>query len=384
MQDPRPAGRGDTMFQYSRLLVALVAIAGCTRPVAVAEEPATMTAAADAEGAPAAAHTVQPVLETPPVETLSDAADDPAIWVHPQDPSMSLVIGTNKQLGLYVYDLEGRLLQTLPDGRMNNVDLRDGFALGGRSVTVVAASNRTDQSIALYVLDPATRRLARAGKPVPTGFADPYGLCMYKSPRTGGHFVFVNDSGSGKVRQWQVKDEGGGLVAELVREFVVGDQAEGCAADAELAHLYVAEEDGGFWRYSAEPDDGAIRTEIDRVNGASGLVADIEGVAIWYGPQGRGYVLLSNQGADNYAVYRREGGNAFVGLFHIVADPAHGIDGVSETDGLDVTSRPLGPRFPGGLLVVQDGHNLMPTERQNFKYVSWQAIEAALGLRDGP
>jgi 3-phytase len=186
---------------------------------------------------------------------------------------------------------------------------------------------------------------------------------MYKSPRTGGHFVFVNDSGNGKVRQWQLKDLGGRLAAELVREFSVGNQAEGCAADDELAHLYVAEEDGGFWRYSAEPDDGALRTEIDRVNGANGLVADIEGVAIWYGPEGRGYVVLSNQGANNYAIYRREGDNAFIGLFHVTGDAARGIDGVSGTDGLDVTSRPLGPRFPSGLLVVQDGHNQAPTER---------------------
>jgi 3-phytase len=94
--------------------------------------------------------------------------------------------------------------------------------------------------------------------------------------------------------------------------------------------------------------------------------------------------VLSNQGADNYAVYRREGDNAFVGIFHIVADAGRGIDGVSETDGLDVTSAPLGARFPEGLLVVQDGRNLSPRERQNFKYVSWREIAGALGLSERP
>jgi 3-phytase len=53
---------------------------------------------------------------------------------------------------------------------------------------------------------------------------------------------------------------------------------------------------------------------------------------------------------------------------------------VSETDGLDVTSAPLGPRFPQGLLVAQDGRNLSPRERQNYKYVSWRDIAEALGL----
>ena len=54
---------------------------------------------------------------------------------------------------------------------------------------------------------------------------------------------------------------------------------------------------------------------------------------------------------------------------------------MSETDGLDVTSAPLGPLFPQGALVVQDGRNITPAERQNFKLVSWERIAEALGLR---
>lgn len=326
----------------------------------------------------AAARTVTPTLETAPVTTWGDAADDPAIWVHPRNPSQSLVIGTDKNLGLYVYDLDGRLLQTLADGRMNNVDLRDGFMVDGKPRTLVAASNRTDKSIALYFLDPATRRLARAGDPVPTGFADPYGLCMYAG--SSGHYVFVNNADDGLHRQWRVTAEGGKAVAERMRDIPVGSKAEGCAADDETGSLYIAEEDGGFFRYSAQPDGGSGRREIDRVDGPNGLKGDIEGVEIWAGRDGNGYLVLSNQGADNYAVYRREGDNTFVGLFHIIADPERGIDGASETDGLDVVSAPLGPRFPDGLLVVQDGRNLSPSERQNFKYVSWRDVAEALGL----
>lgn len=343
-----------------------------------------MPAKAAAQGtAAAAAKQVRPALETPAVETWGDAADDPAIWVHPDDPEKSVVIGTDKNLGLYVYGLDGRLLQTLADGRMNNVDLRDGFVVNGARRTLVAASNRTNKSISLYYLDPATRRLTSAGDAVPTGFADPYGLCMYAAADGGGHYVFVNDSGDGRFRQWRIRADGGRVTGEQVREFVVGTQAEGCVADDETGDLYVAEEDGGFFRYSARADGGDVRREIDRAGGANGLEADIEGVAIWYGREGRGYVVLSNQGANNYAVYRREGDNAFVGLFHIVADPGRGMDGVSETDGLEVTSAALGARFPDGLLVVQDGRNLSPREKQNFKFVSWRDVAEALGIRDG-
>ncbi len=337
------------------------------------------TAFADPRAAAAAtARTVTPVLETVPVTTWGDAADDPAIWVNPRDPAKSAIIGTDKNLGLYVYDLDGKLLQTLTDGRMNNVDLREGFVVDGKPRVLVAASNRTDKTIALYFLDPATRKLSRAGDPVPTGLGDPYGLCMYAGAT--GHYVFVNNGGDGLVRQWRITAKDGRAVAEQVREFTVGSQAEGCAADDETGALYIAEEDGGFFRYSALADGGSERREIDRVDGPNGLLADIEGVGIWAGKDGTGFLVLSNQGADNYAVYRREGYNAFVGVFHIVADPARGIDGASETDGLDVVSAPLGAKFPEGLLVVQDGRNLSPREKQNFKFVSWRDIAAALGI----
>src|SRR5690606_10081702 len=45
--------------------------------------------------------------QTDPVNTSGDAADDPAIWIHPQQPERSLVLGTNKKAGLHIYDLQG-------------------------------------------------------------------------------------------------------------------------------------------------------------------------------------------------------------------------------------------------------------------------------------
>jgi 3-phytase len=248
----------------------------------------------------------------------------------------------------------------------------------GKPRTIVGASNRTDKTIALYWLDPATRELSSAGDPVPTGLSDPYGFCMYAD--ASGIYAFVNNGDDGLYRQWRITAAGGKAVAEKVREFTVGSQAEGCAADDETGALYVNEEDAALWKYSAKPDGGDARKKIDGVDGPNGLVADLEAVEVWAGRDGKGYVVVSNQGADNYAVYRREGDNAFVGLFHIVADPERGIDGVSETDGLDVVSANLGPKYPQGLLVVQDGRNLTPRERQNYKFVSWKDVAQSLGL----
>lgn len=323
---------------------------------------------------------VSPSVQTVPVTTFGDAADDPAIWVHPDDPAMSIIIGTQKKRGINVYDMSGKLLQSREDGRINNVDIRYGFMLGGEAVDIVTASNRTHQSIAIWKVDPVTRTLIEiADGVIPTEMGDPYGLCMYVSAKTGEYFVFVNDT-DGLVKQWQLVDAGNGKAGvNLVREFSVGSQTEGCVADDETGNLYVGEENVALWKYSAEPDGGDARTMVDSIE-TGNLTADVEGVAIYYGANGTGYLIASNQGADNYAIYERQGDNKFLGHFHIVADEATGIDGASETDGLDVTSANLGPAFPHGALIVQDGRNISPVERQNFKIVPWERIAAAMEL----
>ena len=324
---------------------------------------------------------VKPSVETEPVASFGDAADDPAIWVHPGDPELSIIIGSQKQRGINVYDLDGNLLQSRADGRINNVDLRYHFPLAGKSVAVVAGSNRTTDSISLWAVDEQSRTLVDvADGIIDTRMIDPYGLCMYRNASSGNYYVFVNDT-DGLVRQWQLEgNEHGRVAATEVREFKFDSQTEGCVADDETGDLYVGEEDVGIWKLSAEPDGEDTRTFVDGVEGNGNLTADVEGLAIYYGPNGSGYLVASNQGADNYALYERSGDNRFIGIFHVVADEALGMDGISETDGLDVTSASLGPDYPGGLFVAQDGRNITPSENQNFKLVPWQRISDAMGL----
>src|SRR6185436_17088623 len=111
--------------------------------------------------------------------------------------------------GIAVYDLKGRQLQFRNDGKLNNVDLRAGMPLGGQPAVVVVASNRTDNSLAFYRLDPASRQLTPAGaRTVPTGF-EPYGICMYRSKASGKFYVFVTRNGSaspGTVDQYELLD----------------------------------------------------------------------------------------------------------------------------------------------------------------------------------
>ena len=327
---------------------------------------------------------VQATVETKPVPATGDAADDLAIWIHPKDTALSTVIGTQKQGGIGVYDLAGQEIQYLKDGNMNNVDLRYYFPLDGKQVTLVTASNRSNDSIAVYTINPNSRLLEPvAARTLFVGLKHTaYGLCMYRSAQTSKYYVFINDK-SGAVEQWELFDNGNGLVdAALVRTFKVDSQVEGCVADDLLGYFYLGEEKQGIWKFAAEPDAGNNKTLIDSTDKKTGhLTPDIEGLTIYYLNETEGYLIASNQGSDTFTVHERAGNNEFLGRFQIVANEALNIDPVYDTDGIDVVNVPLGSIFPHGLFVTQDGQNIDPDENQNFKLVPWENIAQALGLK---
>ena len=323
--------------------------------------------------APTASHAqmVTATVETVPVPSSGDAADDPAIWLHPTDTSLSTVIGTDKDSGIGVYDLAGAQIEFRSDGELNNVDVRYNFLYGGGLVDIAAASNRTDNSISVYEIDPTFRTLhpIAAGGGISVGI-EVYGFCLYSS-NAGDFYAFVN-SKDGEVEQWELAlDMNGDVTGTLVRSFDVGSQTEGCVADDVHGALYIGEENVGIWRYGAEPGDGTTRTSVDTTRGNGPLKADVEGLTIWYRDTQAGYLLVSSQGNDSFAVYERQS-NAYVGSFSIVAGA---IDAVSGTDGIDVTNVGLGLGLESGLFAVQDDDN--PGGNQNYKLVPWDDIANA-------
>jgi 3-phytase len=327
----------------------------------------------DGEGSRAVVQgSVTATVETDPVPHDGDAADDPAIWVHPTDPAKSVIVGTDKRGGLALYDLAGKQIQFLPAGDFDNVDLRTGFLLSGRPVTLVTAGNRRDNTIAVYRLDEAGRRLLEvAARTLHPGVAI-YGSCMYHSRRSGRYYAIVT-SKTGAVEQWELYERGGAIDGRRVRGLRLGSQTEGCVTDDDLGFLYLSEEAKGIWKYGAEPDARDSGTLVDRTRGAGHLSGDVEGVTIAYGAGGSGLLIASSQGDSTFAVYRREAPNRYVGSFKIQAG---GVDGVQQTDGIDVTTTSLGAGFAGGVFVAQDGRN--PGRNQNFKLVHWPEIARAV------
>ncbi len=326
-------------------------------------------------GEPIAIHAVR---ETESVSSTEDAADDPAIWVHPSDAAKSLVIGTDKQRGLAVYDLQGKQVSFAPDGEMNNVDVRNGFPLGGADITLVAASNRVDNSIAVYALDGEAGTLKNvAANPLRTDI-EVYGFCLYRENTGGEFYAFVN-SKLGEVQQWRLFDNGDGKIdMEKVVEFHVGSQVEGMVADDARNQLYIGEERVAVWRYPLPIDaEEFIRHPVDVTGPLGHVIEDVEGLTLYLTPDDGGYLIASNQGNDEFLVYERSEPNRFLGSFRI--ESYDGIDNVSGTDGIDVTSAVLPPPYDRGLLVVQDDED--DHGNQNFKYIPWSSVVEALTLK---
>ena len=313
-------------------------------------------------------------VQTDPVPSLGDAADDPAIWVNPNDSSNSRVLGTDKKGGLGVYDMAGKQLQYLSVGRLNNVDVRSGFSLGGNPVDLAVASNRDHNSLHLFAIDQRSGWLSDIGQ-IETPLGDIYGLCMFKDEQGAIHAI-ANDK-DGRFLQYRLDGITGEPRGELVRRFKVETQPEGCVVDDRSQRLYVGEEDVAVWTLDARADAPTVLEKVIAVGGP--VHDDIEGLALYQGEKAD-YLVISSQGNDSYVVLDARAPYAVRGAFRVGLNAQLGIDGASETDGLEVTSANLGGVWSRGMLVVQDGRKRMPEGPQNYKYLPWAAVAEALGL----
>lgn len=318
---------------------------------------------------PAGAQTVSVPArgQTTPVGTVADdAADDPAIWRDRRNPEKSLIVGTDKKAGLYVYRLSGESVHFTPAGRVNNVDLLD---LGSRGVLVVA-SDRNDPAQArlkLYRLDTRRGALIPLGE-TGGGAGEAYGVCLAVLAREIHAFSVLKD---GQIVQVRLDLTKAGASGTVVRTLQVPSQAEGCVVDPRTGTLYVGEEAAGVWTFDARPrgpTEGRLAVRVDNVQ----LTADVEGLALM--PRGRtgGWLVVSSQGDNAYALYRLPD-LAPAGRFRIAGGP---IGDTEETDGIALASGRFSRIYPDGLFVAQDGINA--PDAQNFKLASWAEILKAV------
>src|ERR1700754_2645933 len=394
--------------------------------------------------APAAHAQVRATLETAPQfddELGADAdADDPAIWVNPLNRGGSLVIGTKKNAGLDVYDLNGRTLQSIPasPGRFNNVDVITGVRLGNKTLDLAVATARALDKLRIFAID-ATKALK--GQPPLTDITTPnaplvfsaspaevptqataYGLAGYVDHGAGS--IGVSRRSRTAVALYKLVDAGQGKVSdrrvdgfELPASFRLpngqdwtpcedpgdGPQVEGMTFDAQRGVLFMAQEDIGLWVVRVnrngfqttpqllqkvkefgvpgtfDPETEECVPGADPGFGGKHVAADIEGLTIWRIPFVRDILLVSSQGDSRFVAYGDGGLGGFLGDFTIDDGV---VDGVQHSDGAQVLAEPL-PGFPLGLLVTHDGENTPdPAERAstNFKYTRLERVALALLL----
>jgi 3-phytase len=202
---------------------------------------------------------------------------------------------------------------------------------------------------------------------------EPYGIC---SGMVGGAYQAAVTFKDGTIEFYAAADTGAGPVSiSKLREMKLSSQLEGCVFDDEMKRLFVGEENVGVWAVDLS-DTAARPVSVDTIAAKRGLVADVEGVSLWVGASGAGYLVVSAQEKDRYVIYDRAPPHAVKGVIRIVPSADGKVDGTSHTDGLDVTSAAL-PGFPAGILVVQDDANPVSEVDQNFKIVDWRDVEAS-------
>jgi 3-phytase len=279
--------------------------------------------------------------------------------------------------------------------RPNNVDVEYGFTLGGASVDIAVATERLKRRLRVFRIDRQSGRLddisSGGGIPVLEGMpgesGEPMGIALYKRPADGAVFAIVSPKTGGArdyLWEYRLHDDGRGQVSGIpVRRFghfsgvkAGAGEIEAVVVDDETGYVYCADERLGIRKWAADPDSPDAGREL-AVFGTDGYRGDREGLAIYRGPGGGGYIVSSDQfpRGSRLHVYARPGEPQDPHLHRRLAILDTGADG---TDGLDVASTPLGQHTAGLLVMMNSGP-------RNFLLFDWRDVERAMaGKADRP
>lgn len=327
--------------------------------------------------APVSSNALKPIIIT---EQTEYDTDDPAIWINPQDPSKSLIVGTDKEIngGLYLYDLKGKIVNKVTGlQRPNNVDIAYGMTINGKKIDVAITTERKSNKIRIYTI-PDLKPVDGGGIEVFIGEKgederDGMGIAVYTKKidsLTNEIYAIVGrKTGPSGSYLWQYRLSGkpdGTIQAEVVRKFGAysgAKEIEAIAVDNELGYVYYSDETVGVRKYFADPK---LNNNEELALFAKGEAKrDHEGIAIYKTGDKTGYILVSNQQNNSFLVYPREGEAANPNAYKLLAD-IH-VSAI-ECDGADATHVNLGPEFPNGILVAM-------SNGQVFHIYDWNEVQ---------
>ena len=307
--------------------------------------------------------------------------DDPAIWIDNTNRARSLIFGTDEHAnnsGIYVFGLDGKIDQSrsvFQLKRMNNVDVAYGLKWGTNTLDILVGTERERNRIRIFSL-PGMRMIDNGGIPVFTGETSrsPMGIATYTRPADGAIFAIISRRTGpleNYLEQYRLGYDGSGAVtATLVRKF--GNfsgkkEIEAVAVDNELGFIYYCDEQFGIRKYYADPDKG---NEELAVFGQGDFKEDNEGICIYKLDNNTGYILVSDQAANSYNIYPREGSEGNPHLHKKISSVAMS---TKQSAGIEVTSESL-PGFEGGLFVAMSADT-------TFQYYRWTDIARKANLK---
>ncbi len=322
--------------------------------------------------------TLKPAIVT---DTVFEDSDDPAIWINPNNPSESIILGTDKHDsngGIYVFRLNGKIdrSRTVTGmSRVNNIDIAYGLSIAKGKVDIAVATERGKNTIRIVSL-PDMQFIDNGGIPVFEGEKErsPMGIAIYKNPTSQLMYAIVgrkSGPSEGYLYQYQLKVNGDGIiVGELVRKFGKYSgkkEIESIAVDNELGYVYYSDEQVGIRKYYADPAKGNQELALF---GQNEFKEDNEGISIYKFNDGTGYILVSDQSANKFNIYSREGLKEQPHVHPRITSVNVSTD---QSDGSDVTSTSF-PGFKGGLFVAM-------STNKTFQYYRWTDIAKKAGLK---
>lgn len=321
---------------------------------------------------------VKPLYVSEPVQFDSD---DPAIWVNPADSSQSLIIGTDKDENgaLYVYDLKGKTIKDkVVRGlkRPNNVDIAYGLKLGGKKLDIAVTTERMTHKLRVFSL-PDMKAIDNGGIPVFEGetgdmYRDLMGIALYTDPQGRIYAIAGRKTGPKEgtyLWQYLLEDNGEGqLKATLKRKFGSYSgkkEIEAIAVDNELGYIYYSDEQFGVRKYHADPVKGNKELALFATKG---FKEDNEGISIYKTSASTGYILVSDQAANHFQVFSREGSTGSPHNHQLITSIP---TSTNNSDGSDIYSAPLNHDFKHGIFVAM-------SDDKTFQLYRWEDLAGKL------
>ena len=219
---------------------------------------------------------------------------------------------------------------------------------------------------------PDMKAVDNGGIPVYEGetvemYRDLMGIALYTAPDGKIYAIPGRKTGpkaGAYLWQYLLEDDGNGKIqATLKRKF--GNysgkkEIESIAVDNELGYIYYSDEQFGVRKYHADPAKGNKELAIFA---KEGFMEDHEGISIYKTTDTTGYILVSDQSANQFKVYSREGVKNANDHSLITSIKVS----TNQSDGSDIYSKPLNADFKHGIFVAM-------SDNKTFQLYRWEDL----------